>query len=348
MTAWLVWLWVGCAGDPKLEAQQRAVEAWERARVALDAKDPEAAEAEIAAALREDPDDPVLGLWWARAAADAGRIDVGLARLDALLANRPGYAPALYDRAAYQARAGDPDAAAVSLAQALAAGFGRTADQIRADPDFEPWLDHPAIASLVPEPPLRTALEGPDGSVFRGSQFAVHLRVLGAGDVPITIAADALVGPITLVGAVEQIRQSTAGAVRDVTFTFRVEGAGPIRLGPVRVVAGRRTAAAGEVAIEAFAPPGLELPPPVPLAPTFLTPTEVRADADAPSATRRDGAVVVVGAPGDRVEVTPAAEGTRYELRGDEGVLWVAWRYPAAVSGVRVRRRGDVVLDVRL
>lgn len=338
---------VACGGDVDLDRQRRALEAWEDAKVALEAHDPTRAEAELDRALTLDPGDPVLQVWSARASADAGRVDVALQKLEALLRTRPGYGPALYDRAAYLARQGEPEAAAQALEVALAAGVDRSPEELRSDPDFAPWLDHPAIAALLPEPALRTALEGPEGAVFRGSEFGVHLRVFGAGEEPISVAADEVAGPIVLVGVVEQARQSTAGAMRDVTWTFRVEGAGPIRLGHLRVVAGRRVADAGDVRVDAFAPPGREVAPPPVLPTTLLTPREVRGGGALPSVARSGDAVVVLTGAGDRVEVTPPAEGVRYEERGDDGVLWVGWRFPGSVQRVRVRRAGADVLDAR-
>jgi hypothetical protein len=349
MMLWLALLVACNGGDPELGRRKASLDAWERGVALLDGGDATAARAAFQESRKSRPSDALLLAWEARAAAAEGDLDAAIALLDEALAADPGFAEARYNRAAYHARNDDPEKAAEDLADALMAGVDQLPRDVREDPDFAPWLGHPAFADVLPQEPLAVAVEVPEGSVFRGSEFTVRLRIAGAGGDTIGVTPEVASGPATLVEAIEETLQSTEGPFRDLTWRFRATGAGTIQLGPFHVYAGTRTVIAQGVTVEAKAPPGRETPEGPGLL-QFATPREMIANLQAPAARWSDAqGLVVVASPGDLVTITPppADEAVRYEIR-DQGApqrVLHQYRKGTAEATVRIAHGGAVLLD---
>jgi hypothetical protein len=149
---------------------------------------------------------------------------------------------------------------------------------------------------------------------------------------------------------VDDSRLSTQGTVRDLTWTFRVVGAGPIHFGPFHTWVGERRSTVEEVWIDAAAPAGKEDPPEQHRAADFRTPMEVAGRAEIPSARVVDGELLVGFAPGDLVviEPQPAASPIQYEQRYRSKTKWILVRYPGVEPGkakVMVQRGGRTVYE---
>lgn len=345
MRALALLLALGCrVEDPELAARARALEAWRDGSARLEAGDVTGARDRLSSALAERPTDPLLLAWSARAAAADGDLPTALALLDEALAIDPAFAVARYNRAAYAARAGEPEVAARDLARALADGAARPREVLE-DPDFAPWLGHEAFGFL-PASPLQVALEAPSGTLWWGTEFAVRLRVSGAHDLPLAVTAEAVEGPIALLRVVEETSPSTAGPMRDLVWTWRVAGAGAVRVGPLHIGSGARRATAGEVLLEAAAPAGADEAADAPR--DLATPRELAGAHEVPAAWWVGEELRVLVGPDDRVVVSPAPDPpVRYELREAGRTRWRLERFPAAgARAVRVERAGEAVLSV--
>lgn len=337
----MILLWLGCSqGDPELRAQRRALDAWEEGVAALPG-DPLAAREAFARAQEARPDDVLLQAWEAEARAASGDLQGATDALETVLRRAPRFAEARYNRAAYLARSGQLEAAGPELALALEHGARRSREAM-VDPDFAPHLQHPAFAFL-PDDLLMVAVDAPREAVFWGSEATVRLRVVGAMGAPVHLHADALSGPVTLTHAVEDVVESTEGPVRDLLWTFKVEGAGEVVLGPLSVQSGGWTKELPAIRFATTAPPGRE--PPLGSLPLDLpVPTDVCADLVPPAVRRTDGTVDVLSLPQDRVSVDAPGPPVRYELRDRSQPVWVLLRFREA-STVTVRRGAEVVLS---
>lgn len=330
---------VACpSGDPELRARHDAIEAWEKGVRQLEAQDATAASRSFARALESQPGDPLLLAWEATALAQAGQLDQAIERLDRALEEQPNLVEARYNRAAYHARRGDPEAAAEDLATALQGGISLLPRDVLEDADFQPYLDHPAFVAVLPAETLTVAVEGPPGTVFRGSEFDVRLRIAGGGRDAIGVTAEEVRGPASLVEVIEDLVPSTEGPFRDITWRFRATGAGELTLGPFHVYAGTRTVMADPLVVRAAAPPGKEDPgPAAPL--TLRTPRELARQLVAPAARLHEEGLLVMAKPGAKVEVIPSPTGepVRYELRERGQPVWVLWHWTKAAPDVRVK-----------
>ncbi|MEZ4321414.1 MAG: tetratricopeptide repeat protein [Myxococcota bacterium] len=334
-------------GDPELGGQKRALDAWIVGRDALEAGDPVRAADAFAKAHDAEPDDPLLEAWQARALADQGELEAAVALLHDVLVRAPRFAEARYNRAAYLARLGRLEEAGPELARAIDDGAARSREAM-VDPDFVPHLADPAFAFL-PDEMLIVALDAPSGTLFWGSEATVRLRIVGAQGAPVTIEAAELSGPLELVSAVEDVVDSTEGPVRDVSWTFKVRGAGEAVLGPFTVRSGPWSSQVRAVRFPMTAPPGKGLTdgaPPLSLA----LPTEVGVGLEVPGVRYEAGVLDVKSLPNDRVRITPKPTGSpvRYELRDRSRPSWVVQRHvlPAAPEVV-VQRGTEVVLESR-
>lgn len=340
----LVLLALGCQrADPDLVAVRDAVGAWEEGVALLDAGEPTAAR-EAFERAHETRDDPMLLAWEAKAAAYEGDLDGAVALLDQALAEAPDLAEARYNRAAYKARRGDPvEEVAADLARAVEQG-AVTPASVLDDPDFAHLLDDPAM-HFLPESKLRIAVEAPTSTVFWGSEFSVRLRIGGAEDTPIALTAEELYGPITLLSVVDDSNPSTDGTFRDLTFAFRVVGAGTAKFGPIHAWVGERRAALDPFEVVTAAPEGKETAPDDRLI-DLHTPAELAGRATAPSARFSGGDLLVMHEPADRVALSPEPEESpvRYEQRARGSAEWVLLRYVDADPATRVQvLRGGAV-----
>ena len=202
--------------DPQLEALRSALQFWEAGVEYMERGQPHEAQVAFKEALREDPDDLILKVWWAKSLAAAGHLEAAARVLDAVLIEEPGFVEARYNKAAYLTRMGKVDEAAPELHKALDEGAATSYDVLD-DPDFQEWLDDPAF-SFLPRTSMVLNLEGPRGSVFLGDEFGLTLRVFGADKAALKVEFRNASGPVELVSVQEDRVNSTAGPVRDVEF----------------------------------------------------------------------------------------------------------------------------------
>lgn len=335
---WLVLLLAGCGGpDADLVAQRRALDAWREGEVLL-RSDPEAAVQSFAAALDAMPeDDANLRVWLAEALAASGDLESAVEQLDEALRLQPGSGTALYNRAAFQARLGERDAAADDLRAALSTGV-RTPQQALLDPDFAGWSDDPRLAFL-PIEALQVSVDAPEHPVFWGTELAVRLRVVGAGDTPLSVTAERFEGPVELVRVVENVAPSTAGALRDLTYTFRAVGEGSTHLGPLHVWSGERRASVPELRIETTAPPTRTAPSNTGLR-DLPSPQELAGGHALGDVWRVGDEVRVMHRAAEHVVIEPSGPRATWELRRSGQSQWMLTRALVGASDARVQVSG--------
>lgn len=340
-----LWLLACQRPDPELVAQREALEQWREGKALLEEGAAEEAERRFEAALEHRPDDPVISAWRAQAVARQGDLDRAVALLDAVLARHPRFAEARYNRAAYLARLGDPEAAAADLERALEDGAGRARDVLD-DPDFEPHLDHPAFAFL-PRHTLLVAVDAPEGPAFLGNRVDVRLRVLGTTGELARVSAESASGPVRLLSVVEDVIATSEGEGRDLTYTFEVVGPGEVVLGPLDVQANGHGAEVPAITFRTVGPDGSEAPE-VP-ALDLRTPSELGTGQPDATAVWRAPELRVKAAQGDRVQVDPdpGTPTIRMELRERGRPTWMLlrWTLESPPARVKVIREGETLLD---
>ena len=345
------WVWLTLAGceraTPEQQAMSAALHAWQEGSDRLEKGDLDGAREAFARGLAVRPDDPLLGAWDARAAAESGDLDGAIRRLRQVVRLAPGFAEARYNLAAYLARNGALDEAGAELEVAVNNG-ARPAREVLSDPDFSPHLAHPAFAFL-PSTDMVVAVSGPDGPVFWGSLGTLTLRVSGIDDNAVHVATPPVTGPIELVGVVEDHMRSTDGKAVDLSWTFKAVGAGSIALGPFEIAAGSFKASARAVTIQTTAPEGKEVPQTAPSAFRFLTPTELGGAYEDGSAHRIDGGVAVKALITDRIDVEPSATSmVQYDSKMGGQSRWMLRHYRGFQSPperVKISRGGEVLFD---
>lgn len=344
----MIVLLLACGGgDPALQRERRALEAWRRGDRLLD-DDPAAALKAFREAEEVFPEDPVLAAWVAQAEARRGELSTAIRSIETVLEQWPRFAVGHYNRAAWLARAGRPDEAAVALGLALQLGAATEREAVQ-DPDFVPFLDHPAFAFL-PDELLKVAVEVPEGAVFWGSEVGIGLRVLGTGENDVRVTTEQARGPLSLIGVQETTVQSTEGPSRDLRYTFRVDGAGTVALGPLQVQAGPWRRQVPAVRFQAEAPVGREGES---RSLDLRTPSDVRAGwectepcttaPDRPRIRRRGSGVDVLTAGGARL--VPQAD-VRYGFAEEGRDVWQLWHYDVAPPSVRVRVGRDEPVEL--
>ncbi len=339
---------MGCdRADPELVEQRAALDAWRAGEDALQDAPAQALQ-HFADSLEARPGDPVLLAWAARAAARSGDLDGARVLLDEALLVTPDFAHARYNRAAYAARQGDLTAAGADLEIALAQGAALPRDVLD-DPDFAAHLGDPAL-SFLPVEPLQIVVEAPQTTVFWGSEFAVRFRVAGAYDLPLSVTAERSSGPVSLVRAVEDVSMSTAGPMRDLTWTWRVLGEGTIDFGPFHTWSSARRTRVEGVQVVAASPPGRAHADPGFV--DFATPGELAVGRQAPDAWAVDGELRVLYQPGQTVTLSPEPPTApiRYELRNGSETVWTLDRWPTMELpvGVQVHRAGTLIVERRI
>ena len=340
MPALILALLLACnRADPELSATREVLDRWTAGKTALDAGDLALARLELEAAGAARPGDPVLLAWTAKAFADAGDLPGALERIDQALALAPQFPEARYNRAAWLARTGRPDDAGPELKRALEAR-GIAPREALLDPDFTPWLAHPAFAFL-PSQQLTVAVDAVTSPVFWGSEFPFRVRILGASG-PVEVKGSVR-GPVEVVAAVTEVAQSTDGPVRDITWAIRVLGAGEAELGPLTIRSGSVTSSVEAVRLRCEAPEGRAAGSPASV--ELWDPDALAAAWPTPSAVRADGLLWVKAAAGDRVTLTPPAGAPtmRLEHRENGDVGWQATGWSSGPAAVRVVRLGQEV-----
>ncbi|MBX2800311.1 MAG: tetratricopeptide repeat protein [Myxococcales bacterium] len=299
-----IWLGIGCQrSDPELVSQRRAAQAWVAGRDRLEQGDVEGARSSFSEAMRHT-DHAVLRAWAAQADAEAGDLQRAIDGMAEALEADPTLASARYNRAAYLVRAGLPEQAAPELRRALAEGAA-TPLQAFEDPDFAEVKSLRAF-DFLPQSALVVSVEPPEPSAFLGSEITVSMTLQGIVRAPVQVRPQVATGPISLVAVTETRRAQTPEARLDLRWTWRVEGAGAVSLGPFDVQAGPYVATAPAVEVLAKAPPGAEAPAGAPL--LLPVPSTLAQGVDLPGAASVDDAVVVRAAPHDQITVEPPAQ----------------------------------------
>ncbi len=345
----MIWvaLFACFSGDPALDQERRALDAWRQGVTALEDREYEKAQQRFAEARPLSKEDPLVIAWEAKALADQGQLEKAVEVLEQALKVQPDFPEARYNRAAYLCRLQRPEDAAAELQIAFEQGVSVTPRQTLLDPDFAAWQGHEAFEGVLPSESLSVAVEGPEGSVFWGSEFRLRLRVLGAGDSVLEVHAPQTQGGAQLLAVDELEVASSEGLFRDLTYRFRVLEPGNWVMGPFSVTAGRRQTEGPEVVVTAKAPPDRAVTQSAPW--VWRTPRELLLDPNAEWARREGGNVLVTSNPGDRVDVIPAMEPTRYSWKRKDGQERFVWVYSMPTPAkVTLRRPGEPALETEL
>lgn len=314
----MLW-WLACSTpDPDLRTKHDAVEAFEQAKALLNAGDA----ARARSAFAEIPGvHPIIGAWEARAAAESGDLDAALTLLEAVVKDAPDMGIVRYNRAAYLARAGQPEAAGRELEVAIELG-ATTVREALSDADFAPHLDHEAFGFLAANA-LIVAVEPPPVSTFLGSEVRLTLRVSGMGkEEPVTVSSAAATGPVVLVSHTESLDTKVADGRRTLTWTWRVEGPGTIVLDPITVTSGRWSSEVTGGRVEASAPPDRGDPTSRPIA--FPVSSQVARGLEVGDARWVEGRLQVRAQGDERlVREPPGPPPQRFSFRQDGALWWV-------------------------
>ena len=346
--AWCVLLEACGCRDEQLEPFRQAVDAFDDGVELLEAQDPEGAREAFDRALEHRPEDVLLLAWKARAVAETGDFKAAIGMLEHVNSERPDLVEARYNKAAYLARSGEVERAAAELRLVLDGGAAN-ADQVREDADFQPWLEHPAFAFL-PAANLVVSAEIPEKSVFWGSDASVTLSVTGARGGVVFAQARAASGPLEQLGGHEDYVENPAGPVVELSWVFRVRGAGKVQLGPIDLWAGSRRGELDELSFDTTAPSGREIPADLPSW-RVQTPAQMVEGHIPPAAFRDRKDLVVLIRPRDHVTLEPPSPSMpmRFEHRENGVVTWMVLVYssPGPLQVV-VKRANQVVLEASL
>ncbi len=262
--------------DAALIPYSDALGAFEHGREHLAAGAAGAAAADFAEARGHDPRSPALVLWEAKARADAGETERAVALLDDLLATDPGLGLAHYNRAAYRARLGRLDDAAIDLAAALQAEVA-SPYAAAADPDFAPHRTARAFSGLLPAQPAIGRVSGPEGAVWVGSKVELKLVIESLATSPLAVHREgADPGCLRLDQIVEDDVEQADVRLREVTLRMTALGPCTATVGPFVVTAEGVPVSLGSVGLVVEGPPGFvgevgslpaDLPVPSTLAP---------------------------------------------------------------------------------
>lgn len=327
--------------DPALVEEREVIDLWRRGESLLAEGRPSDARVALADALERRPGDPLLMAWSARAAAEDGDLEDAIALLDAAVERSPSFGMAYYDRGAYHGRLGNVEALCADMEAALALD-ALPARDVLDDPDIAPFLGEPCL-SFLPLEPLSILLEVPEGPLFIGTRFAVGMRVAGGYDLPLSVTLlDAPVQGVSLVRVVEDAVPSTAGTLRDLTWTFEVTGAGTATFGPFSVWSGARRAHVPARVVETVAPPG-HVGPDVHVT-AFSTPRELAGARYPPALWEVGGRTRVLVGPAERAVLPAEITTIPYELREAGQAMWTLHDVPGADVDAQIQRNGVTVL----
>ena len=333
---------------PELAAIQAAVSYWETGVKHLEAGESEKARLAFAEALKWQPEDVVLRVWWAKSLAAGGHLDAAVRALDHVLSEQPTFSEARYNKAAYLARLGRIEEAAPELQSAIRAGAASSYD-VHDDPDFQDWLDHPALGFL-PEESITVHVEGPGGSVFMGSEFGVRVKVLGASQ-QIQMRPIDVGGPFEFLGVVEEVRDSEVGALHEFDIRFRAVGPGELKISSFQIQSGKRSSRVDGVKVVALAPPNTAISP-VALSEKWIrTPAELRESRPVPSVWREGEALMVLSKSADDVKADRDLGVPIVYLVKEKGQpTWKlrVWLGSSSPVQVRILRRGRIVFQEAL
>lgn len=317
----------------------------------------EAAE-DFSRAAELDPASPSLAGWHATALARTGDLRGAVAHTDAFLASHPGDPSLVYNRACWLVALGDLARAEQDLALILE-GRPDLAARAAEDPDLAPVR---ALAlRFVAVEPLAVSVHAETGPVLLGSTWELTLEVEVPANHDLGVAYEGPEANVFAPVRVVDIAMPTgAGTRRTLVYDFLATGGGSGTMGPWRVHAlGPRGVAVGEVVVPAVpwtvtAAPGMNAPsaPPQPLARSFPNARGLLGEGSRPAVRAWEDRVLVVHAPGDRVEVDHGAVAEpplRMEVRDGDRVTALGVAFPFRPGSercrVRVSRGGVSLLD---
>lgn len=260
-------IWLLACTDPALEPLQQSLSAYEKGKTALAAGHHAEAQTQFDAALQKDPQSNALVLWKAKAYADAGDWGQADAVITQLIQQHPQLGIAWYNRAAWRARAGHPVEAAQDLGKALELGAS-TPLRAAADPDFMPYLSHPAFATVLPPAPVVAKIQGPEGAVFVGSRFDITFTIRSLPEIPISIHRQGSdPGCLKLLKVIEDHKEVQGELLYTIRATLEAVQGCSVALGPWAVAAAQAQTVLPTVQIQVEQPASMPTPaPPPPLA----------------------------------------------------------------------------------
>jgi hypothetical protein len=242
-------------GDPELEPVADALGAWDRARVALEAGDRDAALRGVREARALDPRSPALAGWEAEVLRQQGDVAAAKTLLDAALLATPDHAELRQQRAWLRMSSGDALGAAEDLAPLVRAGLVDP-ETLAGDPVYASLADDPTTAWLVPPPRVVAEISTEAGAVLVGETWVLDIVVdvrVGAR-VEVRRAGPPSGAPLRLERVVDDRLESDGRRERRrITWTFRATGPATTALGPWTVSTGRATTTVGPVPVEVAA-----------------------------------------------------------------------------------------------
>jgi hypothetical protein len=287
-------LLAGCH-DPALDRFTNSLAAWDEGKTALAAGDPAKAAEAFGKARASDDQSRTLGLWEAKALADAGKLDEADARLSELIKAAPDDGVAFYNRAAYRVRAKRLAEAAIDLREALRLGV-RSPFEATADPDFAGVRLDEAFAGILPQNTLVAVATGPSGSVFVGSRVEVTLRIAALPGLDIHVRRD---GPdpgcLALVRVVQDDHAETGVASSTLTLAFDAKGPCDGQIGPLTVFGGLEPLVVAPVPVVVEAPAGAATAPVRPLPDAIPLPATLAPSDGGMRADRSEAGVIAMG-----------------------------------------------------
>ncbi len=355
----LAGLTASCRGD--LAPTADALELYGQGRGLLEAGQPLEAARAFEEAARLDPGSGTLLSWQAWALAQAGDLQGALDLLEHGLAPSMITPQVRYNRAAWMAGLGRHEQALAELERALKED-PQLRDSARRDSDFQPLVARGLLQPLLGSAPLRATLAGEEGSILLGERYDLQLELSMDPGVALSLVPPSpLPEGFALRKVIDDRSCEDDQCSRRLSYGLGAMRAGQGELGPWIVRAGARQAELPAVPWRVVAPPGLPVPEPwgQPEADAaYWTPWDTLGQLHAPDARTVAGRLLVLGEPGDRMELQASAGALgaavlepplELELRqSDQVQLQVrAWAWKPGAEGVQVRvwRAGSLVLD---
>lgn len=336
---------LGCSTpeEPELILYQQAIAEYDQGTLAMDGGDLPAAIAAFERAQAFRPEDLLIGAWRAKALADSNELEAAITELSRVIAARPSFTEARYNRAAYLARLGRFDESAVDVRKLLGSEAYLASD-LYEDPDFSVAVGDASFA-FVPKAAVSAELVLPEHSVVQGTEVPVRLRLKSTTRLTGLKVEGSVTGPAHLTRVLEERAEGSV----TVTWSLRMVGAGPVSVGPFLIQAtGANELQIPEKRFEAWTPPNrvgeeprtleLELP-------------STRVGERRPSdAWRESDSVYVLVSEGHKVEINPsvAVDAVVYERRLNGVADWVLLQYAASDEKklrIEVRHRGQTVFE---
>jgi hypothetical protein len=336
---------LGCGGpgEPELSSYKQAITEFDQGTQAMEAGDLPTALAAFERAQAIRPSDVILGAWRAKVLADSGQLEAAIAELGKVVAARPNFTEARYNRAAYLARLERFDEAAKDIRKLLDAEAYTVAD-LYEDPDFEAALGDAAFA-FVPKATVTGELLVPEHAVVHGTDVPVRLRLSSTTRLTGLDVTGTVTGPARLTRVLEE---PFDGGVT-VTWTLRVVGSGSVAVGPFWVeAAGAQKHQVFATQFETWTPPNRAEEEPRTV--SLQLPSKRVGDRTPSDAWREGESVYVLISEGHKVETTPpaAVDAVIYERRRKGLADWVLLQYAVSADqklGIQIKHRGQPVFE---